>query len=508
MAGVTTADKPVAKTVHSERTHHGDTVIDPYAWLSDKEDPDTVAYLTAENGYTEAATAHLAGLRETIFSEIKSRTKETDLSVPSRKGRHWYYTRTVEGQQYGIQCRVPVTEGETAPPSTESGQPLPGEQILLDGNELAQGHDFFALGTFDISPDGRFLAYSTDFAGDERFTLRIKDLDTGAVLDDVVENVFYGSAWALDASVLFYSTVDEAWRPNKVWRHVVGTAGQDVVLKEEPDERFWIGIELTRSERFLLIESSSKITSEVWFLPSDLPLGEPAVIAPRRQGVEYSVEHHGHRFLVLHNDGAEDFAVAYTSVDAPGDWTELIPHTPGTRLLGLDAFTRHLVISLRRDGLTGLRVMPLDGAAEYDIAFPEPLYTVGVDSTPEYDTSVLRLHYTSLVVPDSVYDADLITGELRLLKRKPVLGGYDPDAYEQVREWAVADDGTRVPISVLCRKGTPARRQRPGRHLRLRLVRDQHGPVVLHPPAVAGRPGRGVRRGARAGRRRDGPGLV
>jgi oligopeptidase B len=449
------ADKPVAKIVPTERTHHGDTVVDEYAWLADKEDPDTVAYLKAENAWTETATAHLAGLRETIFGEIKSRTKETDLSVPARKGEYWYYTRTVEGQQYGIQCRVPAGEAIT-PPSTESGEPLPNEQILLDGNELAKGHEFFSLGTFDVSPDGRWLAYSTDFAGDERFTLRVKDLTTGAVLDDVVENVFYGSAWSLDASVLFYTTVDEAWRPDKVWRHVIGTpSDQDVVLMQEPDERFWIGIELTRSERFLLIESSSKITSEVWYLPADEPLAEPAVIAPRRQGVEYSVEHHGHRFLILHNDGAEDFALAYTSVDAPGEWTELVPHTPGTRLLGVDAFTQHLVLSLRRDGLTGLRVMPLNGAAEYDIEFPEPLYTVGMDSTPEYDTGTIRLHYGSLVIPDSVYDCDLITGQLTLLKRKPVLGGYDPDQYEQYREWALADDGTRVPISVVCRKGTP-----------------------------------------------------
>ena len=171
--------------------------------------------------------------------------------------------------------------------------------------------------------------------------------------------------------------------------------------------------------------------------------------------MEYSVEHHGHRFLILHNDGAEDFALSYTSVDAPGDWVELVPHTPGTRLLGVDAFTQHLVLSLRRDGLTGLRVMPLGGAAEYDIAFPEPIYSVGGDSNPEYDTASYRLHYTSLIVPDSVYDCDLITGTLTLRKRKPVLGGYDPDHYQQHREWALADDGTRVPISLVCRNDTP-----------------------------------------------------
>ncbi len=442
-----------------ERTHHGDTVIDEYFWLSDRDDPDTIAYLKAENAYTEAVTGHLAGLRDAVFGEIKARTQETDLSVPVRKGGHWYYGRTVEGQQYAIHCRRAVAPGEVDPPATGDGRPLPGEEVLLDGNALAEGHEFFALGTFDVSPDGRWLAYSTDFAGDERFTLRVKDLTTGEVLADTIPNTFYGSAWSADATELFYLTVDEAWRPHRVWRHTIGTdAGADQVVFEEPDERFWVSVELTRSEKFILIDASSKVTSEVRFIPADAPRSTPTVIATRRQGVEYAVEHHGHRFLILHNDGAEDFALAYTSVDAPGPWTELIPHTPGTRLLGVDAFSQHLVVSLRRDGLTGLRVMPLAGGA-YDIDFPEPLYSVGPDSNPEYDTGTFRLHYASLVTPDSVYDCDLVTGALTLRKRKPVLAGpdgrvYDPEDYEQHREWALADDGTRVPISLISRRGT------------------------------------------------------
>ncbi|HKS98396.1 MAG TPA: S9 family peptidase [Rugosimonospora sp.] len=445
---------PTAKRVPTERVHHGDRVVDEYAWLSDKDDPDTVAYLTAENTYTEAATAHLAGLRETLFNEVKSRTQETDLTVPMRKGGHWYYTRTVEGQQYAIHCRRPVPPGEVDPPTSGAGLE-PGEEVLLDGNALAEGHDFFSLGTFDVSPDGRWLAYSTDFAGDERYTLRIKDLHAGEVLADEIPDTFYGSAWSIDASTLFYVTVDDAWRPNKVWRHVIGTdRGTDQVVHEETDERFWVGVELTRSERYILIDVSSKLTSEARFIPADAPLSEPRLVAPRRQGVEYSVEHHGDRFLIMHNYEAEDFALAYTPVDAPGEWLPLIPHTPGTRLLQVDAFDRYLVLSLRRDGLTGLRVLPLDGKA-YDIAFPEPLYTVAPGANPEYGTSGYRLHYSSLVVPDSVYDCDLRTGALTLRKRKPVLGGYDPDRYEQHREWAVADDGTRVPISLVCRKGTP-----------------------------------------------------
>ncbi|MEV4490924.1 S9 family peptidase [Micromonospora coxensis] len=452
---------PVAKRVPAERTHHGDTVVDEYAWLAAKDDPETIAHLTAENAYTEARTAHLDGLRGVLFEETRRRTQETDLTVPTRKGGYWYYTRTVEGQQYGVHCRRAVRDGETTPPVSADGAPLDGEEVLLDGNLLAEGHDFFALGAFDVSPDGRRLAYSTDFSGDERFTLRIKDLTTGELLADEVPDTFYGTAWSTDASVLFYVTVDEAWRPNRVWRHVVGTpSGEDVVVHAEDDERFWVGVELTRSERFVVIDIHSKITSEVRVIPAGNPTGEPAVVAPRRQGVEYSLEHHGHRFLILHNDGAEDFALAWTSADAPGDWVPLIAHSPGTRLEAVDAFENHLVVSLRANGLTGLRVLPIGGGDEWDIDFPEPIYSVGLDANPEYRTREIRLRYTSLVTPDSVYDYDLVTRQMVLRRQKPVRPGpdgraYDPADYEQHRDWALADDGTRVPISLVCRRDTP-----------------------------------------------------
>ncbi|MEV6347928.1 S9 family peptidase [Actinoplanes sp. NPDC051851] len=452
---------PVARQAPSDRTFHGDTVTDEFAWLMAKDDPATTAYLEEENAWTEKATAHLSDLRESVFQEIKARTKETDLSVPSRKGGHWYYSRTVEGKQYGIQCRVPVRPGETAPPVAGA---RPDEEVLLDGNALAEGKDFLALGTFDVSPDGTRLAYSTDFDGDERFTLRVKDLTTGEDLADEVPDTFYGSAWSADGSALFYITVDEAWRPNRVWRHVIGES-EDTVVYEEADERFWVGVELTRSEKFIVIDAQSKITSEVRVIPADRPHAEPALIAERRQGVEYTVEHHGHRFLILHNRNAEDFALSYTSVDAPGDWVELVPHQPGTRLESVDAFSRHIVISLRRDGLTGLRVM-CDGSTDaYDMEFPEPLYSVGLTGNPEYDTATVRIDYTSLVTPDSVYDVDLVTRSMTLRKQKPVLGGYSPDDYEQFREWATAPDGTRVPISIVARKGT---------------VRDGSAPAVLY----------------------------
>jgi oligopeptidase B len=241
-----------------------------------------------------------------------------------------------------------------------------------------------------------------------------------------------------------------------VWRHAVGQAGvDDVLVFEEPDERFWVGVELSRSEKFIVIDANSKVTSEVRVIPSEEPTSEPAVIAERVQGVEYSIEHHGHRFLILHNKDAEDFALAYTSADSPGEWVELIPHTPGTRLESVDAFTRHIVVSQRRDGLTGLRVMGDGSTDTYDMEFAEPLYSVGLTGNPEYDTATVRISYTSMVTPDSVYDVDLVTRSMTLRKRKPVLGGYDPDDYEQFRDWATAGDGTRVPISIVARKGVP-----------------------------------------------------
>ncbi|GGJ95025.1 protease [Pilimelia anulata] len=459
------ATPPVAHREPSIREYHGDRVEDEYTWLAAKERPETRAYLEAENAYTDAATAHLAGLRETLFGELKARTRETDLSVPARIGNWWYYSRTEEGKQYGIHCRRAVAAGEVDPPLTDGG-PLAGEEILLDGNVLAAGQEFFALGTYDVSPDGNRLAYSTDFVGNERFTLRIKDLATGEVLPDEIPGAAYGSAWSADGGTLFYLTVDEQWRPYRVWRHEVGTKNDaDALVYEEADERFWAGVGLTRSEKFILIDLHSKTTSEVRAIPAHAPASPPTVIAPRRQGIEYSVDHHGHRFLILHNDGAEDFALAYTSADAPADWTELIPHHPGTRLEGVDAFHDHLVVSLRADGLTGLRVLPVDGTASWDITFPEPLYSVGLTSNPEYRTGAIRLSYTSLVTPASVYDYDLAERELTLRKRTPVLGDFDPTAYEQHREWATADDGTRVPISIVARRG---------------VARDGSAPAVLY----------------------------
>jgi oligopeptidase B len=464
-AQITPAEPPTAKQVPHERSYHGDTVIDEYAWLADKDNPDTIAYLTAENAYTDAATAGLDQLRDQIYAEIKARTQESDLSVPVRKGGWWQYSRTVEGQQYGLHCRRAVRPGEVIPPVAADGQPLDGEEVLLDGNKLAAGQGFFALGALRPSRDWRWLAYSTDFSGDERFTIRVKDLATGQTLPDEIPGAYYGCAWSLDGSALFYLTVDDAWRAHRVWRHRVGTpAEQDVIVFEEADERFHVTLGQTRSERYLVIRSASVLTSEVWLLDAATPDGEPVVVTPRRQGVDYDVDHAGDHLLILHNHEAENFEIATAPLTDLADWTPLVPHRADTRLMDVAAFADFTVVYFRRNGLTGLRILrtPAGGmpVAEHEIAFPEPVYRVGPGPNPEYESDRFRLAYTSLVTPGTVYDCDMATGELTLLKQQPVLPSpagvpYASQDYEQYREWAVATDGTRVPISLVCRKGTP-----------------------------------------------------
>jgi oligopeptidase B len=457
-------EPPAAKRVRSERAHHGDTFVDEYAWLTAKDNQETIAFLEAENAYTEALTASQGDLRAAIFDEIKARTKETDLSVPYRKGGWWYYARTIEGKQYQVRCRLAARPDDTGPPMTEDGGPLDGEEVMLDGNELAGDSPFFAMGAFDVSPDGRLLAYSTDLSGAERYTMRFKDLQTGEIAPDEIPNTHYGSAWSADASALFYVTVNDAWRPYRVWRHRIGTpATEDVLVFEEADEKFNVGVGLSRSERYLMIGSASSLTSEIRLLDAANPAGEFSVVAPRRPGVEYDVDHQvlpdgTDRLLILHNDGALNFELAYAPVDNPTTWTPLIPHRDDTRLLSVDAFGSHLVIYLRRDGLSGLRIIPVE-AAEYEISFPEPIYRVSPGANPEYVSDTFRLGYVSMITPGSVYDCDVASGDLTLLKQTPVLPGpdgtaYDPTNYQQQRLWATAEDGTRIPLSLVRRNDT------------------------------------------------------
>jgi len=445
-------------------------VVDPYAWLRDKDDPDVIAHLEAENAYAEAVTAHLAPLREAIFEEIRSRTQETDLSVPVASGPWWYYSRSFEGQQYSVECRSPRVPGEPRP-SLEAQAPVAAEQVLLDGNVEAKGHDFFALGALTVSADHHWLAYAVDTEGDERFALRVKDLRTGEVVDEGVTGIGYGCVFSLDGRYVFYLRVDEQWRPHQVWRHEVGTdPDRDVLVLQEDDERFWMGLGSSRDDRWLLIGLGSKTTSEVHLLDAADPLGEFRVVAPRRDGVEYDVEPAGDRLLVVHNADSVDYDLAWAPLDATSaeQWTPLLTSAAGERFQGVEAFDDVAVLALRRGGLTALRILDRDPSAEsgfgdwHDLELAEPVHHVWLGDNPESATAALQVGYESMVTPKTVYDYDFRARELTLLKQQPVLGGYDPSAYEQRREWATAPDGTRVPISVVHPAGAVPDGSHPG----------------------------------------------
>ena len=463
-----TAAPPIAKRIPTRRVHHRDVFLDPYEWLRDKDNPEVISYLEAENAYTEAQTAPLSELTEAVFNEIKARTKETDLSVPTYASHpggsaYWYYVRTVEGSEYPIYCRVIAKDRHNLP---DPEREIIGEEVLLDGNLEAEGHEFFSLGAFSVSLDGRQLAYSVDLTGAERFTIMIKDLVSGELLPEQISDTAYGAAWAKN-SHLFYTRADEAWRPYVVLRHRVGTdPAQDVEVLTESDERFWLGVDTSRDDQWIIIGAGSKITSEFRLLSTDDPEGEPRIVAPRRQGVEYDVEPAGDRLLIVHNDGAEDFELAEAPLTATShtEWRPVIPHRQGVRIISVSAYAGHAVVSLRRDGLTGLHVMPRDAGGNLqpgaDIAFEEPLFVVYAPGESEYDTPTIRLSYASMLTPDSVYDYDLASGELTLLKRMPVLddprfGPYRPVDYVQERGWASAPDGTRVPLSIVRRADVP-----------------------------------------------------
>ncbi len=461
---------PVAPARPASRSHHGDAVTDPYEWLRAKDDPAVISHLEAENAYTDARTEHLQGLRERIFDEIKGRTLETDLSVPSRRGDWWYYGRTVEGKQYGIHCRAPLSSSDDwTPPELNADTPVPGEQVLLDANVEAAGSEFFSLGSLEVSNDGTLLLYGVDVEGDERYTLRIRDLASGTDLPDVIENTSSGATFSPDGRFVVYTTVDDAWRPDTVWLHEVGTdAAADVTLFHEPDERYWVGAGFTRSERYLMIDVGSSITSEEFLVPADDLRTPPRVIWPRREGVEYSATHaviDGEDVLyVLHNDGALDFELVRVPAADPTAAREIVlPHMPGRRLLDMSAFRDWGVVAYRREGLPRLGMLDYTTGDVEEIAFDEPLYSVGTAGNPEWAPPMIRIGYGSFTTPGTVYDYVVGSRELLLRKRQPVLGGYDPADYGQQRVWATADDGTQVPISLVWKRsfGEPGSTPRP-----------------------------------------------
>ncbi|KKF02822.1 S9 family peptidase [Mycolicibacterium obuense] len=452
---------PVAKRVEHRREHHGDVFVDHYEWLRDKDSAEVIEHLDAENAHTEHVTADLAPLRQAIFDEIKARTKETDLSVPTRRGDWWYYGRSFAGKQYGVHCRCPVTDPDDwTPPQLTEDADIPGEQILLDENVEAEGHDFFSLGAASVSVDGNVLAYSVDVLGDERYTLRFKDLRTGERYDDEIVGIGAGATWAADNRTVYYTTVDDAWRPDTVWRHRLGAGLPAEKVYHEPDERFWVACGRVRSNKYVLIASGSAITSEMRYADAADPEADFTVVWPRRDGVEYSVEHavvgDEDRFLILHNDGAENFTLVEAPVADPSATRTLIEHRDDVRLDAVDAFAELLVVSYRSEALPRIQLWPLRGTGYgevSDVTFDSELMSVGLSANPNWAAPRLRIGATSFVTPVRIYDLDLATGERVLLREQPVLGDYRPEDYVERRDWAIAEDGARVPLSIIHRVG-------------------------------------------------------
>ncbi|GAA1696052.1 protease [Mycolicibacterium murale] len=452
---------PVAKRVDTRREFHGDVFTDPYEWLRAKDDPEVIGHLEAENAYADSVTADQEPLRQKIFDEIKARTKETDLSVPTRRGDYWYYGRSFEGKQYGVHCRCPVRGADDwTPPELDENTAVPGELVLLDENIEAEGHEFFSLGAASVSLDGNVLAFSVDVVGDERYTLRFKDLRTGAMYDDEIVGIAAGVTWSADNETVYYTTVDDAWRPDTVWRHRLGSGLPAEKVFHEPDEKYWVGMGRTRSNKYILIAAGSAITSEVFYADASDPTSEFTSILPRRAGVEYSVDHAvvggQDRFLILHNDGAVNFTLVEAPVADPTAQRTLIPHRDDVRLEGMDAFADHLVVSYRREALPRIQLWPItdgDYAQPQELEFESELMSAGLGGNPNWDAPRLRIACTSFVIPVRVYDHDLATGQRTLLREQPVLGDYRPQDYTERRDWAIAPDGARVPVSVISRAG-------------------------------------------------------
>jgi oligopeptidase B len=448
---------------------------DPWYWLRQRDDPQVRDYLEAENSFTDEVLAPLDDLRTTLFEEMKARILETDMSVPSRRGPWWYYGRTEEGRSYAIHCRRPAGVPDELPPA---GEPGLDEQILLDENVLAEGHDYFAVGTAVVSPDHAVLAYGTDTAGDERYDLRFRSLDDGSAdpAPETVLDTSYGLAWSSGSDVVFYVRLDEAMRPYQVWRHALGTdpAG-DALVFEEADRRFSIGTGRTRDGAFVLVALHSTNTTEWLAIPADDPNAEPRVVIPRLEGREYALDHIGGAggggpgdgadggwFIALTNEEAEDFRVLAapdSSLGTSEEWREIVPHRPGVRIEDVDAFSGLLVLSERSQAETLVRVVPLQSgsdpfspdllASSWIVPTTESPASSWLGANPEPEVTSIRVGRTSMVTPSSVLQISLETRQETLLKQEPVLGGFDPERYTTVRLWAEADDGTRVPISLV-----------------------------------------------------------
>jgi len=434
---------PIAPKQPQVLTNHGDERIDDYFWMRDSNNPKVIAYLEAENAYTEAMMQHTEPLQSTLYNEMLARIKETDLSVPYRQADYYYYSRTEEGKSYPIHCR-------------KKGSLDAIEEILLDQNELAKGYEYFSLGTFKVSPNHQVLAYSIDTSGAEQYTLFFLDLTTFELYPETINNTYFSLAWGNDNCTVFYTKVDSANRPFQLLRHTLGSkSAQDVLIYEESDESYFLSVGRTRSQAYIIMSLGSKITSEIHYLDANNPNDNFQVIHPRQQGMEYDLEHHKDYFYIVTNDEAVNFKLVKSPIATPSkeNWQLVIAHREDVLLSSVSAFSDYLVISERKAGLPIMRVQKLATGEEKYITFPEPTYAASLGNNPEFNTTKLRFNYTSLITPSSVFDYDMETNERELKKETEVLGGYDRTQYKS--EWllATAPDGTQIPISIVYKKG-------------------------------------------------------
>jgi oligopeptidase B len=448
---------------HALQRCDGRVIDDPWYWLREREDPAVRAHLEAENAHTEAHFAPLAPLVDELFEGIRGRIVETDASVPVLDEGWLYYRRTVEGLAYPIHCRRPAPAGASDPADLPDAWRLPvdpeappaDEVVLVDGNVEIGEHPYFGLGVLSVSPDHRLAVVGLDLDGGEVLRLSVRDLATGETLEEVSERATYGAAWFDDSRTFLYVVPDDAWRPHQVWRHVLGTpASADVLVLEERDERFWLGIGRTRTDRFVAIHSGTKLVDEWHLIAADAPDSAPRCVVPRALEVEADIDDRGEQlYLTTNAGGATDFKLCVAPLDDPDPsrWVDLVPHRPGVRLEGADVFAHHLVLSERTGGRTQLRLCDPDTGVGELITFDEDVYTAGLGSVTGFDVRTIRLGYTSLTTPTQVIDLDLATGERRLLKQQAVRGGYDRDRFTSSRVWAVSHDGTEVPISLVHR---------------------------------------------------------
>ncbi len=439
-----TPTPPVAGQTPHVRELHGRRLEDPYFWLRERESPKVLAHLTAENAYTDAVMQHTAPLQQQLYAEMLARIQQTDVDVPNRYRGHWYYSRTVEGQPYPIYCR-------------RAGSLEAPEQVLLDVNEMARGKKFLIARPLAYSRDGRLMAYGIDPTGGRVFTIRFRDLTTGSDLPDVVENTAGNLVFAADNATYYYTTDDEAIRPEKLWRSRLGSSAAPELLHAEPDERFYLYVAASQDESLVLLQLESMKTSEWRYVSAAEPTAPLRIVEPRRQGVEYNIAAHGEDFYILHNDGALNFELAVAPQAAPqrANWRTLLAHDPNVYLQGLLALRDHLVISQRGDGLPQLRVRRLADGAEHVIAQPEAAHSVRLGDNLEFETTTLRFEYESPITPPSVFDYDLESRARTLLKERPVLGGYDRARYKVERLDAPASDGALVPLTLVYRADAP-----------------------------------------------------